>query len=371
MRSNTLELGMLSLAVAALASAAAGCKSTECGEGTIERAGACVASDVSVSTAKCGPFTELVGDQCVPTFQATVCDPTTTDEDLDIATNVTTCIGTGGGGCGAALACPVPAAGKQTICGQLFDLETGDPFAQVDAAGESCDPMAAAATGPCSVRLQAYDAIAFSNNPNDPSARLATGEVYLDDCGRYRLADITLPAGSPFVAVGIDDVDATKAGPLGTTNAAGIATPKVAGAATKDVEAFVVPRATTDQWAASGGPTINGGIYAMLFRARRAPSKLPRAGVTITKGGAQSPLNDHYFVPTDVTRQNIEPTATATGANGTALVTGAMLADGYSGTGALPADCRWSVHAGATVPFVVFVQILRPLNASASQTCPL
>lgn len=363
-----VHVALLAIAAAILAS----CQQVECGPGTIERAGSCVAADETVSTATCGPLTRLVGDQCLPELAPTVCDPATTEEDLDPATNVTTCIGSGGGGCGGALACPQPAAGKQTICGQIFDLETGEPFTPTDGTGTRCDPMAPTATGPCSVRIHAYDAIAFSTNPNDPNARLAVGDSYLDDCGRYRVSDITLPASSPFIALGIDDVDMTKAGPLGTTNATGVATSKAGDVASKDVEAFVAPRSTTDQWAANGGPTINGGIYAMIFRAKRAPSKLPQAGVTVIKGnGSPTPSTDHYFVSTDVTRQRLDAVATSTGANGSALVTNAMLSDGYSGTGGIPPECRWSGHAAATLPFVVFIQILRPINASATLTCPL
>ena len=47
------------LIMAVTAVAAAGCKSVDCGEGTIERSGVCVASDESVGNAMCGPFTEL------------------------------------------------------------------------------------------------------------------------------------------------------------------------------------------------------------------------------------------------------------------------------------------------------------------------
>src|SRR5688572_9543955 len=93
---------------------ATGCKETECGAGTIERDGKCEPSDTTIDTAKCGEFTVAVGDQCVPEFDPTQCDPATTDEDVDPATNVTTCVGTGGGGCGSPIACPAPSAGKQT-----------------------------------------------------------------------------------------------------------------------------------------------------------------------------------------------------------------------------------------------------------------
>src|SRR5438309_11143657 len=92
---------------------AASCKPVDCGDGTIERNGSCVAANETVSDAKCGPFTELQGNVCVPMFPPTMCDPSTTAPDVDNM-GVTTCIGTGtGGGCSAKLACPTPTDGTQ------------------------------------------------------------------------------------------------------------------------------------------------------------------------------------------------------------------------------------------------------------------
>jgi hypothetical protein len=192
----------------------AGCKETECGDGTIERAGKCEPSDTSVGTAKCGLKTIAVGDQCVPEFEPTVCDPATTAADLDTSTNVITCVGTGGGGCGSPVPCPQPSQGKQTICGQLYDIETNENFALGTSSGVRCDPAAPATSGPCALRINAYDALAFAQNPM--TTPLAVGDTYIDDCGRFRLSDVTLPTGAPFIALGIDDIDPTKVGPGGS-----------------------------------------------------------------------------------------------------------------------------------------------------------
>lgn len=364
---------MRSIIIAVVALLPTGCKEVECGPGTIERDGTCQPADTSIGTATCGPNTELVGDLCLPVFAPTVCDPGTTEADLDPTTNVTTCIGSGGGGCGAAIACPQPSAGLQTICGQLFDIETNEPFTAMDGSGTRCDPTAPATSGPCALRMNAYDAVAFAMNPS--TTPLSVGDTYLDDCGRFRLTDVTPPAASPFIAIGMDDSDPTKVGPLGVTNATGVATATAPDTATKDVEAFAVPAATTTKWAMNGGPSIAGGIYTMIFRQKRAPSKLTQAGVTVLKGPPPNfmptPATDNYFVSTDVSRERIDGAALVTGANGTALVTDAQLADIYTGTpSVLPAECRWSAHAAQTVAGVVFVQILRPVNATG-MTCPL
>ncbi len=341
---------------------ATACKPVDCGAGTLERNGTCVPADETVGTAGCGPFTELVGDQCVPQFPPTVCDPETTQAEVDDQ-GVTTCIGTGAG-----FACALPEAGKQTICGQLYDLATNQPFA---APGADCVPCTATtAAGPCSIGIRAYDAISFATNPQTATP-LVTGEVVIDDCGRYKVPDITVPTG-PFIGLGIDDADGTKQGPAGSTNAVGVATPKLAGTATKDFEGFIVTQATTEAWEASGGPPLAGGLYVPIFRAMRA-GLTNQAGVTVTRDGAMIAADDHYFSAGQAGRTTIDPTASATGANGTAVVTNAAVADGlaYSADpGPLPAECAWDKRAGASLPFIVFVQVFRPTSASG-QTCPL
>ena len=85
--------------------------------------------------------------------------------------------------------------------------------------------------------------------------------------------------------------------------------------------------------------------------------------------GAPTPGDDFYFTAGETTRETIDGAASSTGANGTALVTNAML-DGYIGAGGLPAECIYEGHAGVSLPFVLFVQIFRPTDASG-QTCPL
>ncbi len=339
------------------------CKSVDCGDGTIERGGTCVPADETVGSAKCGPFTELVGDQCVPQFPPTVCDNGTTQPDID-ENGVTTCIGTGTGG----FACPPPAAGKQTICGQIIDLASNQPFS---APGAMCVPCTAVtATGPCSLAIRAFDAIAFGTDPQTATP-LVTGPVVIDDCGRYKVPDITVPSG-PFIGLGIDDADGAKQGPAGTTNTVGIATPKLAGTATKDFEGYIATKATTDMWEASGGPPISGGVYVPIFRAASAGTT-NQSGVTVTRSGSTIPADDYYFAAAQVGHTTIDSAATATGANGTALITNAMVSESaaYSAqVGPLPAECRWELHAGASLPFILFVQVFRPTNA-IGKTCPL
>ncbi len=352
---------------AVLAASQGGCKSIECGDGTIERNGNCVGGDTIVGNAMCGPFTTLQGDKCVPMFPPTQCDPGTTSTDVDPATGVTTCVGTGSsGGCTGAFACPAPATGKQTICGQIYDFENNMPFATSNATGAQC--TAATADGPCALKIQAYDAIQFGTNPATATP-LSTAPLYIDDCGRYRVTDISVPAG-PFIGLGLDDAMGTN-GPAGVTNTVGIAIPKAPGMANRDFEAWIVKKSTTDQWIASGAQPLSGGYYMNVFRGHRTGfDNAP--GVQATRGGNPNTANDYYFTPAQTTRQTILTSATVTGMNGTALITNATVAEGptYAGQGGIPAECVWEAHAGAAIPGIVFIQLFRPQNAVA-QTCPL
>lgn len=357
--------------ILALAVSATGCKTVECGTGTIEMAGMCAPATVTTGTAACGPFTVLQGDQCVAMFPPTVCDPTTTTPDLDPATGVTTCIGTGGGGCAAPFACPVPTdSTKQTICGQLYNLEDNAPFAATGATGAKC--AAGATTGPCALQIQAYDAIAYAMSPSTATP-LPTSPVYVDDCGRYRVPDITVPSG-PFIGLGLDDAAVADMGPGGLTVQVGVATPKAPGTATKDLEDWIVKQSTTTMWSTSGGPPLSGGIYTAIFRTHKLGNGDPfatQSGVQFTKSGSPIPANSFYFTASQVTHQTIDATATVTGANGSVLVTNASVNDSlvYSGSGGItdPTTCKWETHAAASLPNIVFIQVYRPLNQLGKQ----
>ncbi len=358
------------IACGLLALAETSCKTTDCGDGTIERNGTCVPADEVVGNAMCGPFTELQGDRCVPMFPPTECDPGSTMADTDPTTGVTTCIGTGTlAGCSGAFACPAPATGKQTICGQLYDFENNALFQGATPTGVQC-PATPTADGPCALGIRAFDAVEFAMNPATAVPR-TTGPVYIDDCGRYRIPDID-PGTSPFIGLGIDDALPANRGPGGVTNVVGVATPKLVDMTTRDFEAFIVKMSTTTKWQTSGGPGIASGYYAMTFRAG-STGQTPKAGVVVVNQ-AMGPImaNDFYFMLTQTTRETVDGAQNFTGANGTALVAGASLSHGgYSGVmGGLPAECKWSGHPGVTLPGIVFIQILRPVNQTG-MTCPL
>lgn len=274
-----------------------------------------------------------------------------------------------GAGCDAPFTCPAPtAANRHTICGQLFDLEDGSRFQAIGAAGTECTTPTV--EGPCSLKIVSYDALDFAANPGT-AAPLPSGPIYIDDCGRYRVPDITIPSLA-FIELVIDDADVAKQGPTGSTNTVGVTTPTQAGAATPDFDGWVASKATTDNWESSGGPPVSGGLYIPIFY-ERVPTmnRDLQDGVTITATGSLVPLRDHYFVATESARRTIDPTATATGINGTVLVTGASMSEGvaYSGIGGgLSSDCQWETHMGTSLANILSVQDFRPQDA-IGQTC--
>lgn len=374
---RTLPLVLLAYAITAASSA---CKSVDCGTGTIERDGTCQPADETTGTAACGPFTELQGNQCVPLLPPTSCDPATTIETTD-ENGVTICVGNGSAaGCSTPLPCPAPSSGKQTICGQIYNFADNSKFAAPGATGAQC--TTATSSGPCALQILAFDAVVFAGNatmvPPVQTTPQQVGETYIDDCGRYRLKDITPPAG-PFLALGFDDAG-QPLGPTGVTVTAGVALPSNAGGTTKNFEAFVAEQATIGSWQTSGGPSFANGIYAAVFRKHVCDANSSCAdpftnqdGATFTKSGSPVPANDYYFQASDANgRLHIDSAANASSMNGTALATGTSVNDSlaYSGTGGITdtANCQWEPHAAANVPGLLFIQIYKKTN-KVGKTC--
>lgn len=361
-----------------LAAGASGCKSVDCGPGTIERNGTCDPASLATGSATCGDGTVLVGDRCEPELPPTTCDPSTTAEMPDPNNpGVTICVGTGGGGCSGTFACPTPASGKQTICGQIYDITDNMPFHGA-ATGALC--TGSETTGPCALKITPYDALLFGMSPTTTQP-LPNGGFEIDDCGRYRVKDITPP--SAFVGLGFDDKNATTVGdPAGITNTTGVATGASPDTATNGLEAWIAPKATTDMWTSSGGgsPTVANGIYVGIFRAHKCDANgnnctgdkfANQAGVTMTLGGTPLTSDDYYFQAAETGHTTVDPAATATGANGTGLLKNASVNNNimYSGTGGITdtTNCKWELKAAASLPNIVFFQVYRKINVPSHQ----
>jgi len=364
MRNQTILLSLLA------AMTSSGCKMVECADGTIERDGKCMPGDGDSVISKCGPFTHLAGDQCIPDFPPTVCE-SGAESMLDPETGVTTCLGGGLPPCGTAITCSKPdGATKQSFCGQISNFQDNTPISDpVGTPGELCNENS---TSPaCKLQVLAYDALVFADNPTTPP--LAMGEI--DNCGRFRLKDVEVGGTGPFIGIGLDD--ATGLGGTGETVTVAVAVNKQGGVGVNNIEHWIVKPATVGMWVGSGGPpfSMSAGIYAAVFRAHKPGSGVGMAsdlqtGVTIQKNGADIPANDFYFSNTDTTRTTIGSGLTATGTNGTVLVTGGIPKEGlvYAARGGLGAGCEWDPHAGASLPGIVFIQIFRKKDVFG-QTC--
>jgi len=362
------EILLLSLSAALTAT---GCQQTECAPGTIERDGRCEPSEGGIM-AICGPFTVLVGGECVPELPPTMCDPNTTMPTVD-ENGVTICQGTGTS-CDVAIACPKPTGTKQTICGQLYDFKDGTKLQQgTEPKGIPCDPQNPTTSGPCALQIVPYDAIDFADGIGGQPAPLANNGVLIDDCGRYRVSEIETSGTGPFIGLGIDDAGGPIGNPAGTTVTVAVAAPKIGATATQNLEAFLVAASTATGWAGGGANFGTTGIFAPVFRQHKLGNGDPllaQTGVTVTKAGNTVPTNDFYFAAAATDRVTVDGTATATGANGTALINSASVADSavWGGNGGLGTGCRWEPHAGATLMGIVFVQVFRKLDI-VGMTC--
>lgn len=347
--------------------AVSGCKALECAEGTIERDGMCEAADESASPGRCGPFTELQGDRCVPQFPPTECDPTSTIPETDDATGVTICKGTGD-----AFGCPKGSSlTKQTVCGQLYSFVDDSVFGNANGMNcMLCDPANPTTSGPCALKLTAYAAVGFTMGQ---LIILPATKTDVDTCGRFRLQDIDTQAAGPFIGIGIDD--ATMPGPAGVTTITAVTVQTDGGNSTPGVEAFVAPGAVVAGW---GNGLVTGGAYAAIFREHIAGPEDQFAGqdgVKIVYGAGSTEVvagtNAFYFGANAAERTTIAAGATMTGINGTVLVNDATLMKSpYTGIGGLGTGCAWPVRNAATVSLmgagVLFTQVFRKTGAGCA-----
>lgn len=341
-----------------------GCSQLVCGDGTVERNGACRPADEQPGSATCGLGTELSpGGTCVPT-DPTVCDPATTEERFDPDTGVITCVGTNPDPCVADLPCPTPASGKLTLCGRIFDTETDESLRAPTATGTACNPAAPTADGPCSLKLQFYDALFFQQDPVG-TLPLSAGSITIDDCGRYVGRDIGMTS-SGFVGAAIDDA----MGVADTHILTGVATADAMAVPARGFRTYATRKSTDTLWSAAAqlpnGDTFEElGVLVMAFR----KGLTPQAGVKIQQNGNVVPANDFYFTDTTKARTMLDRTRDLTGANGTGLFIHGDAPVPFTGTGGEPTGCHWPTALAATIPNVYFVQ-LKDAESNGGGPCP-
>ena len=351
----------------------------DCGDGTIERNGRCEPADNSKDpNAVCGIGTmfDPATQTCVSNFEPVECDPSTTVPVVDMTTGVTRCVGIGGtGDCSTPLVCATPQAGKISVCGQILDIETGQPVQTDGVRTDACQSPATG--GPCALVTAFFDVTAFVTNPQTARPQ-AVESLTIDECGRFRAVNVDPPTGAlPALGIGVFDHPAS-----GTMDHAlsGGAFPAMPGQIIQGVRAYAVKRTTDMAWttsagnpAALGGQTFaQKGVYVALFRY----GALPVAGVQITAGMppmVTDPANTFYFSSGNgmTTVRDVDPAAQMTSSNGAGLLVDSTLQP-HSGVGSEMTGCSWPIDNAASLPGVVFVQE-RHLFVTGSPTrapCP-
>ena len=341
-----------------------------CGDGTIEQDGTCVTADSSKDPASCGSGTmfDPESQTCVSEFEPTECDPATTipvTED-----GVTTCVGVGGDAdCNTPLPCPNADTGKVTVCGQLIDVGTGQ---RIELDGESnadCDPMNPADTGPCSIGLALYDALAFAGNPQG-TPPLPVEELSIDECGRFQAVNVERPAMGA-IGLGMDDHPAISAD---TYVLSGSAFLGVSGETVRGFNAYIADGMTNDAWTASAGnpPELENmsfaekGAYLTIYH--RGSARV--SGVQITKNGVPQPENSFYFSDSDaLTLRTVDSNQTETGTNGAGLLLNSTTLGQHSGLGGEAQGCEWLSILGTGIPGVIFTQEQFMIDSMTSELC--
>ena len=370
---TTMKL-LTALALLGFSSLSLSCDVLECGEGTTERNGECVAADGTIpENDSCGEGTHYDGTllACVPDYPATICEDGTTTAVPD-ETGVIVCEGTGGGGC--SLPCPVPAANHNTICGQLFDAETNQPIEADDVAsepGRKCDFDNPETTGPCSLEVKFYDALSFAQNPTG-TPPLSTDSITINNCGRYAGVNIPTPALG-FLGVGVDD---STEGSTTDWVLSAVAFPSAPGWRDPDRVTFVVATTTDQAWTTSAGNPFGAttfaqkGVFFPIFLNGNGSTPVPVTGVKITRDpGVPFPADDYYFDDADPdTRASIAAAQESTGANGAGLMVNSDLVD-HGGEGGLPSECSWPSDLAKAIPGVVFANERHAEDTASGEPC--
>jgi hypothetical protein len=257
--------------------------------------------------------------------------------------------------CGQPLPCPAAAGTAATICGQLYDLESDDPLGATEGAATRCDPFQLIEAGPCSLKLELYDAINFANGSTTQLDYTPDDLVY-DSCGRFRVTGLT-PGGSGITAVAA----------RGEISSAIHVRVAAAGTST-DQRLYTVSSTTNAAWSKQLGrkDLRSTGVYVSIHVV--PPSFAPVEGVTLT-GTAGGNSTNFYFDDTDPRqRSSLGPTIQATtGPNGTAiLLDQPALGTFTSSGGTLPEGCNWNTVQGGTVPGAYLVQRRVPFEGTST-----
>jgi hypothetical protein len=356
------------LLLAPLAFSQVSCTQLECGTGTIEKDGVCVLPD----DARPNPPTFCTDGThyddgargCVADYPPTVCQEGTTEPSVG-EDGVIVCEGRGGAGCDTP--CPMPAAGKVSMCGYLIDAQTDEKIAD-DQIGTDCSLVTPRpTTGPCSIEVQFYDALAFAGNPTG-TPPLSVDEIKVNSCGRFTAKNLPAPA-TGFMAIGVDDYETAPDNYV----LGGVAIPATPNLKRDDLEVYAVRVTTDNDWTTSAGQPFGAttsfgdrGAYLPIFRHKGTPI----AGVVVVDQNNQAlPTKDYYFSDADpFERTMIAAAQDVTGANGSGIVVDTGLMD-HSGSGSedMLEGCVWPKNLAVALAGVYFVQPRDSVDAMGNE----
>lgn len=254
--------------------------------------------------------------------------------------------------CSAALTCPVPASGKTCISGQLVDAGTTAPLRARFNLGLTCG--GGAVGGPCDLTVAAHDAVAFVANPST-STPLPSIETTIDGCGRFRFASLQMP-NSGFVAIAVDDAPGNDTYAMSATTVHPAANQRFDG-----VDVIALQHATDSAWTTSAGAPFGTSTFADVGSILLTFSigGVPTTGVSVIRNGTPIAASDYYFSDSSPQRLSIDSAASATGANGSALVASATTFATYSGSGGESSGCNWpSLMMSSAAGVVIFAEFV-------------
>lgn len=268
--------------------------------------------------------------------------------------------------CGPDLACPTASPGRVSVCGRLFDVETGVGIEAASPRWQACGSGEEATDGPCQLDIRFYDALDFAGNPNGATP-LTYQTLLRDDCGRFVAHNVQRPSLG-FLGIGVDD----GAGQPDDHRLTGVAFAVSSGQVRSREPVFALQRATDTAWSAQAGlgasTFVDRGAILTLFTDDEGT---PVPGVRVTSNGSVRAADDFYYSDLDPkTRATVDPSRTTTGPNGASLMLNSSLVE-HSGAGGEPAGCSWSSGLAASIPGVLFVQRTILESNSTGGSCAL
>jgi hypothetical protein len=353
MRKSRAVVALACVAGAVLASA---CTDTECGAGTVQSHGKCIAG----GGALCGFGTHLNEATMLCEPDVYTCDPNTAD-----VNDAGVCIGRVTGTLPTPPSCPVVADDEICVSGWIRDFDNkgqasfGKETLVTDESVEIWvfDPFKVllCAAAPCMVTADAI------SGPYYPAA---DGTFILD-------ADTTgrkIKATGSFIAIGVKNKDGQPHGDSDWTEA-GITASGQGGITIENFDLFAVGKAQVAAWHAAYPGIVDKGVFITMWHfldteeADYAKNRTFVDGVLPNRSPGAIPVDQLYFMTDD---RNTLVQGSSGGVSVTTTTGGALQVQEsltpHSATGGFepgsdpPAPITWESRQGASVPGLVFLQ---------------